>query len=332
MFRTYRGQNEFVHWIEHFEIAQKRLLASWAGLLDLSDLPDVGTAEFLAALTDEQRQHHQFLPNDEEGMNYQVTLREQTITNRRAQQQNAFPLSDNLMSLIFLVQSDLSEQERDFFSSMNIRQIAMPQHTYLQVKQLFLELFCVSRPGVADPNIAHRKWSSSSLMKVKLTKENKDLGSLRKREKKDLQVFTQKPISGLWAARVHTLSADCTADHSRKVNRRAMERKANVQDPASVRGQKEKVLQHGTTTSKTQLSGEKGKGKKGKKGMKGKDSGRAKEKATVKTKEENNFNNNLHKQMSLNKHHLALHKPPSKILRIFSGFHDLTENWNAATL
>ena len=160
MFRTYRGQNEFVHWIEHFEIAQKRLLASWAGLLDLSDLPDVGTAEFLAALTDEQRQHHQFLPNDEEGMNYQVTLREQTITNRRAQQQNAFPLSDNLMSLIFLVQSDLSEQERDFFSSMNIRQIAMPQHTYLQVKQLFLELFCVSRPGVADQNIAHRKWSS----------------------------------------------------------------------------------------------------------------------------------------------------------------------------
>ena len=162
---------------------------------------------------------------------------------------------------------------------------------------------------------------SSSLMKVKLTKENKDLGSLmRKREKKDLQVFTQKPISGLRAPRVHTLSADCTADRSRKVNRRAMERKANVQDPASVRGQKEKVLQRGTTTSKTQLSGEKGKGKKGKKGMKGKDSGRAKEKATVKTKEENNFNNNLHKQMSLNKHHLALHKPPSKILRIFSGF------------
>jgi hypothetical protein len=51
-----------------------------------------------------------------------------------------------------------------------------------------------------------------------------------------------------------------------------LQRKANVQDPASVRGQKEKVLQHGTTTSKTQLSGEKGKGKKGKKGMKGKDS------------------------------------------------------------
>ena len=43
---------------------------------------------------------------------------------------------------------------------MNIRQIAMPQHLYLRVKQLFLEPFCVSKTGVADPNIAHRKGSS----------------------------------------------------------------------------------------------------------------------------------------------------------------------------
>jgi len=45
------------------------------------------------------------------------------------------------MSLIFLVQSDLNEQQRErFVSSMNIRQIAMQQYTYLQVNQLFLEL------------------------------------------------------------------------------------------------------------------------------------------------------------------------------------------------
>ena len=68
-------------------------------LIDLTDLPDVGTAEFLAAFTDAQREHYQQVTNDEERMNYQVTLREQTITNRRAQHQNAFPPSDNLMSL-----------------------------------------------------------------------------------------------------------------------------------------------------------------------------------------------------------------------------------------
>ena len=103
MFRAYRGQNEFVHWIGRFEIAQKRLLASWSDLLDLSDLPEVGSAEFVAAFTDEQRLHYQQPMNDEDRRNYQVTLREQTITNRKAQHQNQFPLSDNFMSLIFLV-------------------------------------------------------------------------------------------------------------------------------------------------------------------------------------------------------------------------------------
>eukprot|EP00435_Cladocopium_sp_Y103_P071712 s158_g38.t1 len=48
LFRPYRGQNEFVHWRGRFEIAQKRLLASWSDLLDLSDLPEVGTADFTA--------------------------------------------------------------------------------------------------------------------------------------------------------------------------------------------------------------------------------------------------------------------------------------------
>ena len=58
--------------------AQKRLLASWAGSIDLTDLPDVGAAEFLTALIDEQRQHYQQLPNDEERLAHQAARREQT--------------------------------------------------------------------------------------------------------------------------------------------------------------------------------------------------------------------------------------------------------------
>eukprot|EP00435_Cladocopium_sp_Y103_P017591 s4856_g4.t1 len=64
LFRTYRGQNEFVHWIGRFEIAQKRLLASWSDLLDLADLPEVGTADFLAALTAALQAEMANLPDD----------------------------------------------------------------------------------------------------------------------------------------------------------------------------------------------------------------------------------------------------------------------------
>ena len=172
MFRTYRGQSEFVHWIGRFEIAQKRLMASWSDLLDLSDLPEAGTQAFLAALTNEQRAEYNNIADEEDRLTYQQTLRETTTTNRRNEHQRAFPLSDNLMSLIFLVQADLNEQQRErFVSSMNIRQIAMPQYTYLGVKQLFLELFAVSRTGVADPNIAHRKRSTFYIVDAGETEE-----------------------------------------------------------------------------------------------------------------------------------------------------------------
>eukprot|EP00435_Cladocopium_sp_Y103_P008099 s740_g2.t1 len=117
LFRTYRGQNEFVHWIGRFKIAQKRLLASWSDLLDLADLPEVGTADFLAALTAAQQAEMANLPDDDARRAYQVTLRETTIANRRRDRMAMFPLSDNLMNLIFLVQADLNEQQRERFVS-----------------------------------------------------------------------------------------------------------------------------------------------------------------------------------------------------------------------
>ena len=88
-----------------------------------------------------------------------------------------------------------------------------------------------------------------------------DFGSLMKRRvKKVSQVCTQRTSSGFSAQRVHTLSAVFTAGPSRKVNQKVMARKEEKdQDPASARGQKAKVLQHGKMTSKTQLSGEKAK-------------------------------------------------------------------------
>ena len=203
MFRTYQGQSEFVHWIGRFEIAQKRLLASRSDLLDISDLPEAGTPAFTAALTDEQRVHYNGIVTvtDEDELIYQQELREQTITNRRTRHAQQFPLSDNLMSLIFLVQAGLNEQQRErFVSSMNIRQIAMPQYTYLQVKQLFLELFAVSRTGVADPNITHRKRSNfTSSRKERPRKVSTDFGSLMKRRvKKVSQVCTLDTENEFW--------------------------------------------------------------------------------------------------------------------------------------
>ena len=163
------------------------------------------------------------------------------------------------MSLIFLVQSDLNEQQRErFVSSMNICQIAMPQYTYLQVKQLFLELVCVSRTGVADPNIAHRKRSTFYIIEEGETEEgehgfwviDEEIG-----EEGFTGLYTENEFGVLGAN--GSYSKRRLHGRSRKENRRAMARNEKDQAPASARGQKVKVMQHGTMTGKTQLSGEK---------------------------------------------------------------------------
>eukprot|EP00434_Breviolum_minutum_P023964 symbB.v1.2.021149.t1/scaffold1812.1/size105704/13 len=88
-------------------------------------------------------------------------IREAQINNLRNGHRGQFPLTDNLMSLVFLVQADLNENQRErFVTSMSLRQIDMAQYTYLQVKQLFMELFCTTRTGIADPTIRHVKRST----------------------------------------------------------------------------------------------------------------------------------------------------------------------------
>jgi hypothetical protein len=88
---------------------------------------------------------------------------------------------------------------------------------------------------------------------------NTDFGSwMRRRVEKVSRVCILRMSSGFSAPRVPILSAVSTAGPSRKVNQKVMARKEEKdQDPASVRGQKEKVLQHGKMTNKIQFFGEK---------------------------------------------------------------------------
>ena len=111
------------------------------------------------------------------------------------------------MSLVFLVQADLKEIQRErFVTSMSLRQIDMAQYTYLQVKQLFMELFCTTRTGTADPTIRHVKRSTFSLfLKKENAKANKVIGWSRKKPaKKVLSAFLLRAISGCWVRREAT--------------------------------------------------------------------------------------------------------------------------------
>ena len=160
LFRCYRGNQEFVLWIGRFEVTSRRVLTAWMDLFH-HDIPEVTTVEFFALLTPAVRQQINDIQDPEEARRQLIEIREQQINNLRNGHRGQFPLTDNLMSLVFLVQADLNENQRErFVTSMSLRQIDMAQYTYLQVKQLFMELFCTTRTGIADPTIRHVKRST----------------------------------------------------------------------------------------------------------------------------------------------------------------------------
>ena len=162
LFRCYRGNQEFVLWIGRFEVTSRRVLTAWMDLFH-HDIPEVTTVEFFALLNPAVRQQINDLQDPEEQRQRLTEIREEQINVLRNAHRQQFPLTDNLMSLVFLVQADLNENQRErFVTSMSLRQIDMAQYTYLQVKQLFMELFCTTRTGIADPTIRHVKRSTFS--------------------------------------------------------------------------------------------------------------------------------------------------------------------------
>ena len=160
LFRCYRGNQEFVFWIGKFEVTTRRVLTAWMDLFH-HDTPGAETVEFFNLLPQAAQQALQNIEDAEEQRARIHAAHDEFVNALRTAHRAQFPLTDNLMSLVFLVQADLNEVQRErFVTSMSLRQVDMAQYTYLQVKQLFMELFCSTRTGIADPTIRHTKRST----------------------------------------------------------------------------------------------------------------------------------------------------------------------------
>ena len=161
LFRTWRGNGEFVSWIARFEVASKKVMEAFMGLLDLSTVPQPDDFNFTDILSQQQYMLLQQIQDPTERRENAERIPSEHIDALKQAHRDTFPLSDNLMSLIFLVQSDLNEQQRErFVASMALRQINMNNYTYLGVKGLFLDLFCGTATGTADPSIRRQRRST----------------------------------------------------------------------------------------------------------------------------------------------------------------------------
>ena len=63
-----------------------------------------------------------------------------------------FPLSQNLLALIFISTADLSQDQRQSLTSiMTHKNRTMDQHRVIESREVFIELFCTVRTAVDNP-------------------------------------------------------------------------------------------------------------------------------------------------------------------------------------
>ena len=191
----------------------------------------------------------------------------------------------------------------------------MPLYTYLQLKQLkqlFLELFAVSRTGVADPNITYRKRSTFYVLEEGETEEG-EYGFWVLDEETGEEGFT-----GLYTENEFWVLGAKGSYSKRRIYGRSFKK-------GKPKGYGKKGGKRSRPGFRPRSKGyaaweddqqDTGKGKKGKKGMKGKDSfkgmpsWKGKGKGDGKSKGKHFNNNSLHKQTLHRQHLLVPHKPP----------------------
>ena len=143
-----------VTWIGLFDITMRRLQNAWMDLY--RDYPAPQTVEFTNTLTAAQRAEIAAMDAEDRPDAVQQIWNQRTEAARQAHQA-AFPLPGNLIAMIFIVQADLNEQQRErLVSAMNAQNTPMKNYEYQAVETQFLQLFCVSRTSISDPQLQHR--------------------------------------------------------------------------------------------------------------------------------------------------------------------------------
>ena len=124
------------------------------------------------------------------------TVLRQYIQGMQDRQRDAFPFGDNLIAQFFIIQSELSDQQRERL--MSLRNISLENYSYEMLKTHYHELFITTRTSIQDPSIlkeATEATHSSSSNKVNM-KEKKASGLRMKKGLKDSCQTTMKRRSG----------------------------------------------------------------------------------------------------------------------------------------
>ena len=154
-----RGNGDLMKWMTRFQIDGRRLEESWMDLLpDLDLMSPAIQAEVVV-----QRQRHNaeqaalFAADNNHVVEPWSDVLEQAIYDEATRlhkqaHRDLFPLSPNLIALIFISTADLSQDQRQSLTSiMTHRNRTMDQYRVLELREVFIELFCTVKTAVDNP-------------------------------------------------------------------------------------------------------------------------------------------------------------------------------------
>ena len=154
-----RGNGDLMKWMTRFQIDGRRLEESW---MDLCPELDLTSPAIVAEVTARRNAHnnaqaalfaadnnHVVIPWTDEMIQ---VVHNEAIGLHRQQHRDLFPLSPNLIALIFISTADLSQDQRQSLTSiMTHRNRTMDQYRVGELRETFIEMFCTVKTAVDNP-------------------------------------------------------------------------------------------------------------------------------------------------------------------------------------
>ena len=159
-FKHRRQNQEFLIFTSKFEILLMRLKAAWMDLMPVftAQSPSFRRQSVQGANARTIARHQQaasvrapppVLLNEDD-----PTVLRQYTTGMQDRQRDAFFFGGNLIAQFFIIQSELSDQQRErLASAMSLRNISLQNYSYEMLKTHSHELFITTRTSIQDPSI-----------------------------------------------------------------------------------------------------------------------------------------------------------------------------------
>ena len=146
-------------WMTRFQIDGRRLEESWMDLCPELDVNSPPIQQEVAArrLQHQQQQNALLAANDQHVVapwddHMQQAVYDEASRLHKQAHRDLFPLSLNLIALIFISTADLSQDQRQSLTSITThRNRTMDQYRVNELRETFIEMFCTVKTAVGNP-------------------------------------------------------------------------------------------------------------------------------------------------------------------------------------